>query len=352
MSILLSPDPASSAFASLLPRDEAQQGGAYSLGSISHFELSPLPRSDKILSTPFRLYRCLAARQQNDTAAALEACGYDYLLSDRLNADFQLLRMRADTEWLWNVNSEVLHAQWKAYAAANASSLQLEARLLLVREQDSGRPAEVSATSRLNSSEAEAFWLAAARGRGGVPCANFFPKFVRLTATEPKLLTSDNDAWHTRQSLAFAISSATSASADGDGDGDNDSDAPPQRYWSLRQAAADPSPFGAAAGDGVQLVVAADRMIIPDDSPIAELAEGGIIAFYLVRDRGRSNPVPLARPHGMASSAVRWWCSPLPIACGQSTEASAPPSSRTRHRRPPICSTCATGCTSRGARRL
>lgn len=99
-----------------------------------------------------------------------------------------------------------------------------------------------------------------------------FPKFLRLpsvgSAPQPTPLVGLNDAWHTKQNLTFLRAAASDAAYPTGS----------EHWWEMHQADVDASPFNTSVGDGLQVVLVADR--IAGGNSLGGVLSGGVLAFY------------------------------------------------------------------------
>lgn len=72
--------------------------GAFPLGTISRFELQPLPPSDPILTETFNFFSCWNTPLQNSSA-----CGYAYLLGE-WTAQYYRVRLVPEADMQWQIN--------------------------------------------------------------------------------------------------------------------------------------------------------------------------------------------------------------------------------------------------------
>ena len=245
-------------------------GGAFPLGTISRFELQALPLDSPLLTQPFALFQCLNSPEQatcggEDAAAAAAAaeavgstckgvCGYSYLLGELDGHDYQLLRLKADTDLQWQINLpalEALRASTSPNSTAAVSlhlSLTLERQLPVAGSRAMTYPPASDATSGPKLDAAQRAAVHAATLPGGaavhVNVSAAFPKFLRLPSVgstpRPRALLGVGDAWHTLQNLTLLR--ATSGAQ-----GELQS-----RWWEMHQADVDASPFMTSLADGLQ----------------------------------------------------------------------------------------------------
>ena len=110
-----------------------------------------------------------------------------------------------------------------------------------------------------------------------VTISGLFPKLVRLPSVadaDPIALTGSAYRWHTMQSMRVTPV--------GSGERQQrplqNSEAMP--WWLLQQAGRDLSPFNTTASDGLQLIVAGERLA--GGSAAASFTSGGVVAFYVL----------------------------------------------------------------------
>ena len=284
-SILSQPNPVVSASAALgvvivpggpggAAGDATISGGAFPLGTISRFELQTLPLDSPLLTQPFALFQCLNSPEQatcggedaaTAAAAAAEAagitckgvCGYSYLLGELDGHDYQLLRLKADTDLQWQINLpalEALRASTSPNSTAAVSlhlSLTLERQLPVAGSRTMTYPPASEATSgpELDAVQRAAVHAATLPGGAAVQInvSAAFPKFLRLPSVgstpRPRALLGVGDAWHTLQNLTLLR--ATSAAP-------GDAGEPQSRWWEMHQADVDASPFMTSLADGLQ----------------------------------------------------------------------------------------------------
>lgn len=106
-----------------------------------------------------------------------------------------------------------------------------------------------------------------------------FPKFVRLPSVadaQASELTGSSYRWHSMQSLrVFLVTGGVETSISS-----SSSDGKASRWWVMEQAARDASPFNTSALDGLQVVIAAERLA--GGSAAISLTAGGVVAFYVL----------------------------------------------------------------------
>jgi len=114
-----------------------------------------------------------------------------------------------------------------------------------------------------------------------ISLTSLFAKYVRLpsVASQPPhpLGGSPLMAWHTMQDLSVVLRASESPPPFS---GSAASMTEPLQWWALHQTANDTSPFGAKEGEGLQLIIVADR--IAGGTAGSAFFAGGVIAFYSV----------------------------------------------------------------------
>ena len=249
---------------------------AFELGVISSYELAELDADAPLLQTAWNYWDCLTHGHTSPEAAS--KCGYRYLVGSR-SATYQRLRLRRSCDSTWGTNPQSLAAMRDALAD-NASSASLELRLTFERRLSLGATmlthgVELDAAQRalmLAAAAASDFGAAADDAYNEsvvkVSVTGLYPKFGRLgsitTDADGVGLYNEVDMWHTLQNLTVVAHALPSG----------------LRWWSVEQSERDASPFDTTVDDGVQLVVAADRLA--GGNVASSLTSGGVLAFYLV----------------------------------------------------------------------
>ena len=273
------------------PAAEVVEGGAFPLGTISRFELQRLPLDDPLLTQPFALFQCLNAPQQatcgeegGDDRSCKGVCGYSYLLGQLQGTDYQLLRLKPDADLQWAINVRALGAL-RASTAPNASA-RVSLHLSLTVQRQHAVAGSLAMTysptcaagqpNCMSFDTAQTAAMHAATFLNGEPAAinvsAAFPKFLRLpsvgSAPLPIPLVGLNDAWHTSQNLTFLRAAASDAAYP----------TGVEHWWEMHQADVDASPFNTSLGDGLQVVLVADR--IAGGNSLGSVLSGGLLAFY------------------------------------------------------------------------
>lgn len=109
-------------------------------------------------------------------------------------------------------------------------------------------------------------------GTVGIDVSALYPKFVRLPAVsgQPPRALGDSAlmAWHTTQDMSVVLHASPVGPLNPRG----------TEWWAVRQTSNDTSPFGARQGEGLRLIIIADRLA--GGSAGSTLFAGGVVAFY------------------------------------------------------------------------
>ena len=318
-----SSSPAGSPLLSPPSPPEFEGGGSFPLGEMSRYRLTAAD-IEKLSSTPFNMFKCKAAKLDMDrrgpaNASAAEIaqwCGYNYLIAgfSSYSADFQVVKFSSSSDGVWGVSSDALdrlRAQLPVLPnASNATLLddflslpppspppsivcstlpplplpgepmQLEIEMSFRRALVLDGPGSdaISLTCARPLAESEERMLAAHLD-GLTPSMDLdgaFPKFLRLPSTrnaEAISLAGTSHLWHTLQNLSFSLRTV-------EGQGDRSDVNGHEQWWQIHQRQDDYTQFAASRSDGLQVIVAAERLA--GGTAASSLTGGGVLVFYVV----------------------------------------------------------------------
>jgi len=246
--------------------------GSFPLGSISRFNNDldqPLPPNAPVIASD-----CSAKQlQEKDN----RGCGYAYLLPLEANVDYQRLVFAKASNLVWAINPQTLQ-DLSSTLARKELQVGIEVTVEWTREQPVGGAtvSSLSKTVTLSDEQREQMLLAtnASRPAGtvGIDVSALYPKFVRLPAVsgQPPRALGDSAlmAWHTTQDMSVVLHASPVGPLNPRG----------TEWWAVRQTSNDTSPFGARQGEGLRLIIIADRLA--GGSAGSTLFAGGVVAFY------------------------------------------------------------------------